>query len=58
MVAALSLAPTSTRPRALTICGVSADSVRRTVIDRVDPGAKLPSGHILCENFLYVYYVY
>ena len=44
--------------RALAICGVSADSVRRAVIDRVGTGPKLPSGHILYENFLYVYYVY
>jgi peptide-methionine (S)-S-oxide reductase len=43
---------------ALAVCGVSADSVRRAVIDRVGTGPKPPSGRILCENFLYVYYVY
>jgi peptide-methionine (S)-S-oxide reductase len=54
---ACSLAPASTRRAHWPFVACRRTRVRRAVIDRVDTGPKLPSGHILCVNFLYVYYV-
>jgi peptide-methionine (S)-S-oxide reductase len=56
-VAELLARPDQHAARALADCGVSADSARRAVIHRVGTSPKLPSGRILCVNFLYVYYV-